>query len=140
LVSLNVAHTTAGTAGSWAAAVYAKITQGTTKNVNGYLTAGEFEVINTNTNPSDWFVVTLNANSTNLGSHSSFLALRNYGTAVLNSLFWVGDAALIDATGPSSDVLVSTLGAGKETTVSHAVRFIADGTPYWLLASSTAPA
>lgn len=140
LVALNVAHTTAGTAGSWSAAVYAKITQGTTKNVNGYLTAAEFELINTNTNPSDWFVATLNANSTNLGQHSSFLALRNYGTAVLNSLFWIGDAAMIDATGPSSTELISTLSGGKETTCSHAVRFMAGNVAYWLLASSTAPA
>ena len=85
-------------------------------------------------------MATLNANSTTLGQHSSFLALRNYGTAVLNSLFWIGDAAMIDATGPSTTELISPLGAGKETTVSHAVRFMAGNVPYWLMASSTAPA
>jgi len=139
-VGVNIAVTTAGTAGSWASGFYSKVTQGTTKNVNGYISGGEIEVVNTNTNPSDWFPLVLNANSTNNGSHSSFIALRNYGTAVLNSLFWVGDAALIDATGPDSTVLVSTLSGGKETTCDKAVRFIANGTPLWFLATSTAPA
>ena len=139
-VGANVAVTTAGTAGVWASAFYGKVTQGTTKNVNGYISGAEFEVINTNTNVSDWFPLVLNANSTNLGSHSSFIALRNYGSAVLNSLFWVGDAALINATAASSTVLVSYLAGGKETTCDRAVRFIADGTPLWLLASTTAPA
>jgi hypothetical protein len=140
LVALNVAHTTAGTAGAWSSAIYAKITQGSTKNVNGYLSAIECELVNSNTNVSDWFPLVINANSTTLGSHSSFIALRNYGTAVLNSLFWAGDSALIDATGPDSSTLVCGLSGGKETTCSHAVRFIAGGTPYWLLATSTAPA
>jgi hypothetical protein len=140
MVALNVAQTTAGSAGSWSAAIYAKVTQGATKNVNGYLTAAEFELVNSNTNVSDWFVATLNANSTNLGSHSSFIALRNYGTAVLNSLFWVGDSALVDATGADATVLVSQLSGGKETTCDSAVRFIVGGTPYWFLCSKTAPA
>ena len=140
MVALNVAQTTAGTAGAWSSAIYAKVTQGTTKNVNGYLSAIECELVNSNTNVSDWFPLVINANSTTLGSHSSFIALRNYGTAVLNSLFWVGDAALVDATGPDSAKLVSTLGAGKETTCTHSVRFICDGTPLWLLASNVAPA
>lgn len=140
MVALNVTQTTAGTAGAWSSAIYAKVTQGTTKNVNGYLSAIECELVNSNTNVSDWFPLVINANSTTLGSHSSFIALRNYGTAVLNSLFWVGDAALIDATGASSDHLVSVLSGGKETTCNYAVRFISNGTPLWLLASSTAPA
>jgi carbonic anhydrase/acetyltransferase-like protein (isoleucine patch superfamily) len=63
MIGMKSAVTTAGTAGTGAIGVYGTVTQGETKNVNGYLAGGEFEVVNSNTNPSDWFPLVLDINS-----------------------------------------------------------------------------
>ena len=133
-VSLNIKHTTAGTAGAWSSGLFVNITQGTTKNVNGYLCAAEFEVTQSNTNVSDWFVLVLNAVSTTMGSHSSYIALRDYGALDLNSFLWFPDhtVATNDAT-----VLVST---GADATATTYMRVIGpSGTPYWIMMTTTAP-
>jgi len=134
MVGLNIAMTTAGTAAAWNSAIYAKVTQGTTKNVNGYISVAEFELINSNTNVSDWFVLVLNANSTTMGSHSSYIALRDYGTTDLNSFLWFPDHTVGTN---SSTVLVST---GADATATTYMRVIGpSGTPYWILMTTTAP-
>ena len=137
LVGLNIAFTTAGTAGGWNAALFAKITQGSTKNVNGYLCAAEFEVNQSADNVSDWFVLVLNAanNGAQQGSHSSYIALRDYGSLDLNSLLWISDHTVASN---DTTVLMSSTGA---KTHSHSIRIVGPGsTPYWLMVTSTGPA
>ena len=134
MVGLNIAMTTAGTAAAWNSAIYAKITQSTTKNVNGYLSVAEFELINSNTNVSDWFVLVLNANSTTVGSHSSYVALRTYGTLDLNSLLWFPDHTVETN---DTTVLVST---GADATATTYMRVIGpSATPYWIMMTTTGP-
>lgn len=134
LVGGNFVTTTAGTAGAWASGVYAKVVQGTTKNVNGYLSGAEFEVVNTNTSVSDWFPLVLNANSTTLGSHSSYIALRDYGSTDLNSFLWIPSDHTV---GTASNTSLITTAAYLAAT--HGIRIIVDGTPMWILASTVTP-
>lgn len=129
--------TTAGTAGAWVSALYCKVTQGSTKNVNGYLCAAEFELTNSAANVSDWFVIVLNASNSGAqqGSHSSYIALRDYGSTDIQSLLWVSTDHTI---GTKSDTaLMTTFADGAH--ISHAIRIIAGATPYWILCSSQAP-
>ena len=134
IVGGNFAVTTAGTAGVWASGIYAKVTQGTTKNVNGYISGAEFEVINANTNVSDWFPLVLNANSTTNSSHSSYIALRDYGSTALNSLLWFGDASVASQ---SDSALISSVQNDHAST--HTIRIIIGETPYWILLSNSGP-
>jgi len=137
MVGGNFAVTPTGSAGSWVSGIYAKVTQGATKAVNGYISGAEFEVINSADNVSDNFVLVLNSNNSGgqRGSHESYIALRSYGSLAANSFLWVSTDHTI---GTKSDtVLMSTFADGAH--ISHALRFIAGSTPYWLLASSTAP-
>lgn len=135
-VNLNVVTTTAGTAASWVSSIYAKITQGSTKNVNGYFCAAEFELVNAAANVSDNFVMVLNYqnNGAARGSHESYIALRDYGSLAANSFLWLGDATIGTN---STTVLISSTGA---KTHSHSIRIIVGSTAYWLMCTSTGPA
>lgn len=129
LVGLNIAVTTAGTAGTWASGIYAKVVQGTTKNVNGYLSGAEIEVVNTNTNPSDWFPLVLNANSTTDSQHAAYIACRSYGTHALSRLFWIEDQTIA-----GDGDTASLVSANNPTAATHCIKIIIDDTDYWLMA------
>ena len=128
MVGLNVAVTPAGTAAAWVSGIYAKVTQGTTKRVDGYISGAEFEVVNTNTNPSDWFPLVLNANSTNNGQHSAYIALRSYGTLALNQLLWIEDQTI-----GSDGNTTSLVSANNPAACTHTIRFMIDNTAYWIM-------
>lgn len=137
MVGGNFAVTPSGTAAAWVSGIYAKVTQGSTKAVSGYISAAEFEVINSAANVSDWFVLVLNASNSgaNQGSHSSYIALRDYGSLDIQSLLWVSTDHTI---GTNSTTALMSSTAAK--THSHSLRFIAGSTPYWIMCTSTAPA
>lgn len=126
-----------GTAASWVSGIYAKVTQSSTKSVNGYISAAEFEVVNAADNVSDWFVLVLNASNSgaNPGTHASYIALRDYGSTDIQSLLWVSTDHTI---GTKSDTALMTSFADGAH-ISHAIRIIAGATPYWILCSSQAP-
>lgn len=136
LVGLDVVVTTAGTAGTWVSGAYFKVVQGATKNVNGYLSGVEIELTNSADSVSDWFVLVLNAANSGAqhGSHSSYIALRDYGSLDCNSLMWVSTDHTIGTT--DGTVLMSS---GSDTAATHYIRFIAGSTAYWLLATTTTP-
>lgn len=130
----NFNVTVAGTGGAWQSGIYASVTQGATKCVNGYISGAEFEVINSAANVSAWFPLVLNANNSgaNMGL-AAFIALRDYGSLELDSLLWFGDQSL----GTKSDTtIVTTMG---DTAPTHAVRFKIGSTVYWFQAMSTLP-
>lgn len=135
IVGKNIAVTTAGTAGAWAAGIFAKVTQGSTKNVNGYICGAEFEVVNTAAAVSDWFPLVLNGNSSGNGSHTSYIALRDYGTADIPSLFWAPENAIRTTT---DGVFCSTVTADPACT--HVVRCIVGTTTLYLMATTDTPA
>jgi hypothetical protein len=132
LVGYNITTTTAGTAGSWACGIYAKVVQGTTKNVNGYLDAAEFEVVNTCATVSDWFVVSLQANSVANGSHSSFIALRDYGSTPCQSMMWLGPEITAGVDGDTTSLIAATVG----TTNNYTIRVLYHDTPLWIMCSN----
>jgi len=134
VVGANIILTTAGSAGAWASAIYAKVVQGTTKNINGYLTAAEFEVVNSNTNVSDWFVLGLNANSTTRGSHSSFIAIRDYGSTSCNSLLWFGPEITAGSDGDTTALVAAASGVG---TADYTIRILFHDTPLWIPCSTS---
>ena len=137
MVGLNIVVTTGGTAGLWASGLYCKVVQGTTKNVNGYLCAAEFELTNTCATTSSWFVLTLNAGhgGASLGSNSSYIALREYGAVPVQSLFWFGDATIGSKSNTS---LVTTFADGAH--ITNAIRCITGNqVPLWILCSTTNP-
>lgn len=136
-VNLNVTTTTAGTAAAWVSSIYAKITQGSTKNVNGYFCAAELELVNSAANVSDNFVLVLNYqnNGSGRGSHESYIALRDYGSLAANSLLWIGDSTI------GSNVTTSLVSTStSDVTATHCVRFLVGSTPLWFICSSAGPA
>jgi len=141
MVTLNVAHTTAGTAGTWSAAVYAKITQGTTKNVTGYLTAAEFEVVNSCATSGMWWVLTLNANNKAAAqAGSGYIVLRDYGSTPCNVFLSLYDQTSFDTTSAKTSLLF-TRASPTIAEINVAIRCTYDtaGTPFWLLGTRTAP-
>lgn len=134
-VGQNIVLTTAGSSGNWAAALYAQVKQGTTKNVSGYLTAAEFEVtLAAVSNVSEWAVMTLNSSDSNTsGSVRSYIWLRDYGTLAMNSLLRFGDAQIGTT---SKTALLSTT---SDLAASHTIRILIGSTPYWILLNATGP-
>jgi len=135
LVGLNVTVTPTGTAGTWVSGIYAKVTQGNTKAVNGYISGAELEVINTANNVSDNFVLVLNSNSSGnqRGQHESYIALRSYGTKAANSFIWIEDQTI----GADNDV-TSLIAANNPTAATHTIRIIVDDTAYYLMVCAAA--
>lgn len=136
LVAGNFICTPEGTGGVWASGIYAKAVQGATKAVNGYLSGAEFEVVNAADNVSDWFPLILNANNSGaqMGTHASFIALRDYGSLELNSMLWFGDQSIGTK---SNTVLLTTFADGAH--ISHAIKMRIGDTDYWLLVSNVLP-
>ena len=145
LSAQNIILTTQGTAGSWACGLYVKTVEGTTKNVNGYINAVEFEVSVAGTySPSDICVMALNSTITNTAlancTHKAYMFLRDYGTAggaalgatSMPNLFWFGDQT-IGNDGDTASLLTATSSA---PTVTHMIRFIIGTTPYWINCSN----
>jgi hypothetical protein len=141
MVALNVAQTTAGTAGTWSAAVYAKITQGTAQNVLGYITAAEFEMINSCTAGGTFFVLTLNANNKSQTANSAYIAIRDYGSTPTNALFNLFDSVTADTT--TAGLKLMTKASPTIAEINVAVRCMfggaAGGTPFWLLGTKVTP-
>jgi len=136
MVGGNFAVTPTGTAGVWVSGIYAKVTQGETKAVNGYISGAEFEVINSADNVSDWFPLVLNAHNDGAqhGTHAAYMALREYGTTALGRLFWFADQSIGTK---DNATLLTTFADGAH--ITHAVRVLAGETPLWLLASNVSP-
>ena len=136
LVGQNIVLTTKGTAGSWACGLYVKIIEGTTKNVNGYLNAAEFElVIAGSYNASDACVIALNSTISNTGgaiSHPAYIYIREYGTKLMHNLFWFGDAAI----GSGKTTLLSTAG---DLATTHTIKVLIGDTPVWILCNNVGP-
>ena len=129
MVAGNFIATTSGTAAAWVSGIYAKVVQGASKNVSGYISGAEFEVISSVTvDVSDWFVLVLNANSKCNGQHSAYIALRNYGTTALNQLLWIEDQTI----GSDNDE-TSLVAANNPTAATHTIRIMVDDTPYYLM-------
>ena len=144
LVAQNIVLTTKGTAGSWACGLYVKTIEGTTKNVNGYLNAAEFELsVAGSYNPSDMCVLALNSTLTNTAmsncSHPAYIYLRDYGTAggaalgatSMNNLFWFGDQTI----GSDTDG-ASLLAANSIAISTHTIRFLIGSTPYYIMCAN----
>lgn len=138
MVAANFICTPTGTAASWCSGIYAKVVEGTTKSVNGYLCAAELELIigAGDYNPSDCAVLVLNAqiNNVNLAniSHPAYVYLREYGASAMPNLFWFADQTV----GTNSEaVLLSTLNADQAA--SHTIKFLVGTTPYWILCTTT---
>jgi hypothetical protein len=136
LVGQNIVLTTLGTAGSWACGLYVKIVQGSTKNVNGYLNAAEFELVSSCVNASDFCVIALNSSVTASSCQDpAFIYIRDYGTLGLNNnLFWFGPEITIGS--GSATALVTT---ATDHTATHNIKIKVGSTVMWLLATTTAP-
>ena len=139
-MALDVRVTTAGTAGTWASAIYAKITQGATKNINGYLCAAEFELSNSVAIPSDMAVLVLNATVSYTGTPAAcipYIMCRDYGSTDADIF-----ARFFDHTKATTDgsKLISSVSDTFETNVDIALAMMYGTTKFWLLGSTTTPA
>jgi len=139
LVGLNVAVTPAGSAGVWAAGIYAKVVQSGSKTVNGYIAGAELEVVLADGYAlSDNAVLVLNFNSANTQlsncAHAAYIFLRDYSAGdKINKLFWFGDAAI----GSGSATSLVTTSADKNQT--HAIKCEVGTTTLWLMATTNTP-
>jgi hypothetical protein len=136
-VNLNVTTTTAGTGAAWVSSIFARITQGSTKNVNGYLCAAEFELVNSAANESANFVLVLNSNNSgaNPSTQRAFIAIRDYGTSDCDALFWLGPEIEADVGTKSGTALFST---NVATEATHHLRIVINATPYYIMLTNTA--
>jgi hypothetical protein len=133
-----------GSTGVWASAAYFKLTQDSTKRVNGYISALELELTNTANSASAQFVLVLNAgdsSTTNLNSQRAFIAINEYGSAACPALLRIGQEIVAAVGSSSNTVIFTTTGASYEENVDYALRIIAGSanTPYWIPLCSTGP-
>lgn len=140
-VVLNISSTMAGTAGSWGCALFAQVTQGTTKNVNGYLDVAELQLNVAGTyNPADMFVLSLQSVVTNTSivncSHHAYIAIQDYGTANLFSNLFYFNATVGTQV---ATTLVSSIKTGA-TNWTHGIKILVNDTPMWIMATTTTPA
>ena len=140
--NLWVETTPAGTLGTWASSIFAKITQ-TVESVDGYICAAEFEVNKSGSITNRIYGIIVLNNGNNIAgaqSFSAFIMCREYGSNVLNALVKFGDNASYSATA-STTVVVS---AATDGVATHKVRFITTiagvATPMWFLATTAVPA
>lgn len=134
-VGTGVQLNTNGAGRNWAAGIFANITQGTTKNVSGYLTAAEFEVkLSAVSNMSEWSVMTLNSWDNNtVGSYRTYIWLRDYGSLAMNSLLRFSDASVATTT---KGALLSTT---ADLASTHVIRVLFGTTPIWILCNNVGP-
>lgn len=138
IIGGNFAVTTAGTAGMWASGIYAKVVQGATKNVSGYLCAAEFELQNTAALSSDNAVLVLTSSSAVTGGITCvpYIMLREYGgvTTPGDALVRIfGDAGQTGTT--NANILWSTVTSAKTNT--HTIRIMVGSTPYYIMCSNS---
>lgn len=138
MVGLNIAVTTAGTAASWISGLFVKITEPSTKTVNGYFCAAEFELATSCPTSSAMAVITLNSNITAMGSdnNTAFIKCQDWGTEEMPALF---DISSLDEGSSSNTTLWTTTGATYEANVDYAIRIVRDAVPYWITCASTGP-
>lgn len=140
--ALRVEAAPVGTTGGWAAGIYVKITQDSTKRISGYLCPGEFELINAAANASAMAVLTLNWNNSATspgapgGSTQAYIQLRDYSSGTPCSALF----EFTDITVGSADATSLICAMGNATTASHVIRITVKNTPYWILMDSTPPA
>lgn len=144
VVAQNIVLTTTGTAGMWASAIYAKVVEGTTKNVNGYISAAEFEVAVAGTYaPSSIQILSLNSTVTNgsmkSGSGMAYIGLHDYGTDAgaalgatsMNALLRFGEQTIgADADG------ASLLAANTLASSTHTIRFLIGDVAYYIMCAN----
>jgi len=142
IVAGNFACSPVGTAGTWAAGIYAKVVQDATKRVNGYTCAGEFEIVNgaIAANLSDFGVIVLNFNNSATSSisnvsHGAYVMLREYSATqkCKNLLSFYDVVPGASAAGTIIDA------AGADRDMTHGVRCQFGTTTFWLMATTTAP-
>lgn len=138
-IGLDVRVTPAGTAGTWASAIYAKMTEGATKHINGYLCAAEFELSNAAPSPSNMAVLVLNATVSYTGTPPAcipYIMCRDYGSTDADIFVRFMDHT--KATTDGTKLVTSTAG-GFESNVDIAVSCMYGTTKFWLLGSTTTP-
>jgi len=147
LVGLNVVTTTAGSAGMWANAIYARVVEGTTKNVNGYISVAEFqaEVAQTTAPPCSIQILALNSAVTHTGMRSgsgmAYIGLHDYGSDAgvfngqtsMNALFLFAEQT-ISGTDPDG---TSLLAPNTIAISTHTIRFLIGATPYYIMCADT---
>lgn len=143
MVGGNFAVTPIGTGGAWVAGIFASVTQGATKAVDGYISAGEFELNNSADLAGAMSCLTLNWNNSSSspgapgGSTQAYLQLRDYssGTPCSNLLEFtdltIGTTAI--------DEIMTSVSDDYEQNCLFALKFTVKNVPYWFLVSGVAP-
>ena len=129
---LNIVVTTGGTAATWVSPLYCKVVQGSTKNVNGYLCAAEFEMTNSAANESANAVIVLNSSNSgaNKNAQSAFIFLRDYGSSQCQNFLWIADSTM------GSGSATSLVSSKTSAAVSHTLKIYIGSTPYWIMLSN----
>lgn len=138
MVGLNIAVTTAGTAASWVSGLFIKISQGTTKNVNGYFSAAELELNCECETSSAMAVLVLNSNITAMGSdnQTSLIKIQDWGTEEMPYLL---DFSQWDTGSNVKTQIFSS--SSSEMVNDYAIRCVGPSqTAYWIGMSSAGPA
>jgi hypothetical protein len=137
MVALNIDVTTGGVNAGWISGIFANVTEGSTKRVDGYYSAGEFQITTACATSSaatclvlDW----INTSGT-ATSNQGYIMLRDYGSTRARSLFVFGSewASLI---GSDNDT-ASLLAANVCTASTHTIRFVINAVPYFIMCSNT---
>lgn len=141
---VDVLLTVSGTTGAvWASTMFLKVTQGTDKSVNGYLSVLELELDNSCATSSALFPLVINMDDdASSNAQRAFMAFREYGDSATPALFWLGEEFVTNVGTDSNTVIWTTeSNGGYESAVDYALRFIVGNanTPYWIPVCSTGP-
>jgi hypothetical protein len=142
IAGLRVYATTAGSSGAWANGIYGEVKEGSTQNVTGYLSGGEFQTTKSGDFAAYWGVLTLNAadSRTGAGTANAYIWCRQYGSATgaATALFWFYDQSVVAG---SSGHGTTLLESAADTTATHyiPIKYGSGGTKLYLMATTTAP-
>lgn len=143
MIGINSAVTPIGTGGAWVAGIFASVTQGATKAVNGYISAAEFELNNSAALASAMSCLTLNWNNSSSspgapgGSTQAYIQLRDYSSGTpCSNLFEFTDLTV--GTTTTTEIMTS-VSDGYEANCLYALKFTVKNVPYWFLVSKVDP-
>jgi len=134
MVALNINVTPSGANASWVSGIFANVTEGATKHVDGYISAGEFQVTNSCATWSAAACLVLDwVNNSTAQESQAYIMLRDYGTTHCRALFDFGTewGSLI---GSDGDV-ASLLAANVATASTHTIRITINAVPYFIMLS-----
>jgi len=131
MVGINIATTASGANASWVAGIFSKVIEGSTKVVDGYMAAGEFEYQTSCDTASAAYCLALQwgNSSANHPAQAAYITLRDWGTTKCQAFLEIG----AEHTAGSDGNLTKLWSANVATASTHTIRITHGGTAYFIM-------